>query len=193
MKMKVNFEEIIDACAQYNVTHSEMEIRAMLLQQRPLSKPMHQVFKLLQEGAEIKENGGQVRIKRPEVNLQDKSAQEADMQVVFDCIKTGEYTKKQISELISFEIGYTGYLLQLLSRKHHIRAKKINKRLSLWQVYDENRHKPIRIKVHTLNRKIARENGEMYYDGSVHEKCGTTLKRTSSSQCVHCDNLKRKF
>ena len=186
MNIKVDFDAIIDACAMKNVLYTEAEIEKMLLGQKPIASPVKHILTALAKGEVITEFETN---KTPYISTEEAINQEKEMNLILDIIKASDCTKREISAQAGIDLDRTAYLLQLLSRRHLISAIRASPENIKWTVYNAELHKPIKVRSMNINYRKAQENRDKYYEGSVHLKCGTTLKLTSSRGCVHCKKL----
>jgi len=108
------------------------------------------------------------------------------MHMILDYLKIENLSTQQLSEITGLTTKKTAYLMQLLGRRNRVRSSCVGNRLHLWTLYDDGKHKPVEIKSKNKIIKQAAENGDKYYHGSEHSKCGETLRLTSSGDCVAC-------
>lgn len=189
MNMRVDFDVIMDACADANIALTVNEIEAMLSNEKPMTKPLRRVIDLVTKGEEVKEMAYERKnsFTPAEIHEYDKKMFE-----ILEYLKIEDLSVKQLSDITGLDQKKTAYLCQLLKRRNRIRSYKSGSRSHFWTLYDNEIHKPIEIKTMTKIRKEAAEAGQKYYHGSEHAKCGKTLRLTSSGDCVECAKARDK-
>jgi len=189
MNMQVSYDSIIKACEAANIGLSINDINEMLAKDKPMTKPLRRVIDLVIKGEEVKEMAYERKNSFTPAEIHEYDVK---MHIILDYLKIEDLSVKQLSDITGLDQKKTAYLCQLLKRRNRIRSYKSGSRSHFWTLYDNEIHKPVEIKTMTKSRQEAKENGEKYYHGSEHYKCGNTLRLTSSGDCMECAKLRDK-
>ena len=163
MNMRVDFDVIMDACADANIALTVNEIEAMLTNEKPMTKPLRRVIDLVIKGEEVKEMAYERKNSFTPAEIHEYDVK---MHIILDYLKIEDLSVKQLSDITGLDQKKTAYLCQLLKRRNRIRSYKSGSRSHFWTLYDNEIHKPVEIKTMTKSRQEAKENGEKYYHGS---------------------------
>lgn len=177
--MQINYEAIMDTCANMGVNHLVSEIDLMLAGKIKISAKVREAIEKTAKGVQVKFSVNPVRA--------EPLTTDEQLDQVYALIESGIFEKKQLLEMSGLEEYVLTQVLQRLRKidKIHCAGTKAHYR---WIVGA----KPVNRGLMIAARAYALENKLKTYEGAPHAKCGTVTKYAASGNCQHCHQKTNK-